>query len=57
MAQSWANHLAHTNAFMYKPGETRVGQNLYCRLPNSAITEVTGEWRPNTLLIKIAMMF
>lgn len=44
MAQHWANHLAHANAFMYKPGETGVGQNLYCRLPNTVATEVTGEW-------------
>ncbi|XP_052132911.1 Golgi-associated plant pathogenesis-related protein 1-like, partial [Frankliniella occidentalis] len=43
MAQNWANHLAHANAFMYKPGETQVGQNLYCRLPNTAVTEVTGQ--------------
>ncbi|KAK3928569.1 Golgi-associated plant pathogenesis-related protein 1 [Frankliniella fusca] len=43
MAQTWANHLAHTNSFMYKPGETLVGQNLYCRLPNTAATEVTGQ--------------
>ncbi|XP_034247844.1 uncharacterized protein LOC117649315 isoform X2 [Thrips palmi] len=43
MAQHWANHLAHANAFMYKPGETSVGQNLYCRLPNTVATEVTGQ--------------
>lgn len=43
VAQHWANHLAHANAFMYKPGETRLGQNLYCRLPNTVATEVTGQ--------------
>lgn len=41
-AQTWANHLAHTNTFYYR-NDREVGQNLYCR-PGSAIpTDVTGQ--------------
>ncbi|XP_070157479.1 uncharacterized protein [Polyergus mexicanus] len=40
-AQSWANHLAHTNTFYYR-NDRNVGHNLYCR-PGSGIPgDVTG---------------
>ncbi|XP_014251443.1 Golgi-associated plant pathogenesis-related protein 1-like [Cimex lectularius] len=41
-AQSWANHLAHTNSFFYR-NDKDVGQNLFCRLTNSLQTDVTGQ--------------
>ncbi|XP_024215444.1 Golgi-associated plant pathogenesis-related protein 1 [Halyomorpha halys] len=41
-AQSWANHLAHTNSFFYK-SDKDVGQNLFCRLTNTLQTDVTGQ--------------
>ncbi|KAF6211917.1 hypothetical protein GE061_012434 [Apolygus lucorum] len=41
-AQSWANHLAHTNSFFYRI-DKEVGQNLFCRLINTLQTDVTGQ--------------
>ncbi|XP_039288070.1 repressed by EFG1 protein 1 [Nilaparvata lugens] len=41
-AQSWANHLAHTNTFFYRQDKD-VGQNLFCRLTNTLQTDVTGQ--------------
>ncbi|KAG8262181.1 hypothetical protein J6590_057753 [Homalodisca vitripennis] len=41
-AQSWANHLAHTNTFFYQQAKD-VGQNLFCRLTNMLQTDVTGQ--------------
>ncbi|XP_046472413.1 uncharacterized protein [Neodiprion pinetum] len=41
-AQTWANHLAHTNTFYYR-NDRDVGQNLYCR-PGGAVTcDVAGQ--------------
>ncbi|XP_054272828.1 uncharacterized protein LOC128993096 [Macrosteles quadrilineatus] len=41
-AQSWANHLAHTNTFFYQQAKD-VGQNLFCRLTNTLQTDLTGQ--------------
>ncbi|XP_075227419.1 uncharacterized protein LOC142327928 [Lycorma delicatula] len=41
-AQSWANHLAHTNTFFYRQDKD-VGQNLFCRLTNTLQSDVTGQ--------------
>ncbi|XP_026474421.1 uncharacterized protein LOC113378110 [Ctenocephalides felis] len=41
-AQTWANHLAHTNKFYYR-SDREVGQNLFCRPANVIQTEVTGQ--------------
>ncbi|BET01020.1 SCP [Nesidiocoris tenuis] len=41
-AQSWANHLAHSNSFFYR-SDKEVGQNLFCRLTNTLQTDVTGQ--------------
>lgn len=41
-AQSWANHLAHTNTFYYK-NDRNVGHNLYCRPGGGVPGDVTGQ--------------
>lgn len=41
-AQTWANHLAHTNTFYYR-NDREVGQNLYCRPGGAVLTDVTGQ--------------
>ncbi|OAD57066.1 Golgi-associated plant pathogenesis-related protein 1 [Eufriesea mexicana] len=41
-AQTWANHLAHTNTFYYR-NDREVGQNLYCRPGGAIPTDVTGQ--------------
>ncbi|KAK1119368.1 hypothetical protein K0M31_013202 [Melipona bicolor] len=41
-AQTWANHLAHTNTFYYR-NDREVGQNLYCRPGSGIPTDVTGQ--------------
>ncbi|KZC13347.1 PREDICTED: uncharacterized protein LOC107191389 [Dufourea novaeangliae] len=41
-AQTWANHLAHTNTFYYR-NDREVGQNLYCRPGGAISTDVTGQ--------------
>ncbi|XP_076292877.1 uncharacterized protein LOC143215031 isoform X2 [Lasioglossum baleicum] len=41
-AQTWANHLAHTNTFYYR-NDREVGQNLYCRPGGAVPTDVTGQ--------------
>ncbi|XP_076387028.1 uncharacterized protein LOC100876376 isoform X3 [Megachile rotundata] len=41
-AQTWANHLAHTNTFYYR-NDRQVGQNLYCRPGGAVPTDVTGQ--------------
>ncbi|XP_071455848.1 uncharacterized protein [Hetaerina americana] len=42
-AQSWANHLAHTNSFHYKEGERSLGQNLFCRNTHTLQSDVAGQ--------------
>ncbi|KAH1005471.1 hypothetical protein HUJ04_006452 [Dendroctonus ponderosae] len=42
LAQTWANHLAHTNRFYYR-NDKDIGQNLFCRSTNALITDVTGQ--------------
>ncbi|KAL0130795.1 hypothetical protein PUN28_002419 [Cardiocondyla obscurior] len=41
-AQSWANHLAHTNTFYYR-NDRNVGHNLYCRPGGGVPGDVTGQ--------------
>ncbi|XP_017880973.1 repressed by EFG1 protein 1-like [Ceratina calcarata] len=41
-AQTWANHLAHTNTFYYR-NDRGVGHNLYCRPGGAITTDVTGQ--------------
>ncbi|XP_053988895.1 uncharacterized protein LOC128881646 [Hylaeus volcanicus] len=41
-AQTWANHLAHTNTFYYR-NDREVGQNLYCRPGGAVPSDVTGQ--------------
>ncbi|XP_065200511.1 uncharacterized protein LOC135831740 [Planococcus citri] len=41
-AQAWANHLAHTNTFLYE-NDKSVGQNIYCRLTSDAQIEVPAQ--------------
>ncbi|XP_044019862.1 GLIPR1-like protein 1 isoform X2 [Aphidius gifuensis] len=42
-AQSWANHLAHTNTFYYR-NDREIGQNLYCRPGGRPVpSDVTGQ--------------
>ncbi|XP_044729443.1 Golgi-associated plant pathogenesis-related protein 1-like [Chrysoperla carnea] len=41
-AQTWANHLAHTNTFYYR-NDRDVGQNLFCRPANALQTDVSGQ--------------
>lgn len=41
-AQTWANHLAHTNTFYYR-NDREVGQNLYCRPGGGVPGDVTGQ--------------
>lgn len=41
-AQSWANHLAHTNTFYYR-NDRNVGHNLYCRPGGAVPGDVTGQ--------------
>ncbi|RZC36701.1 uncharacterized protein BDFB_002786, partial [Asbolus verrucosus] len=42
LAQTWANHLAHTNRFYYR-NDKDIGQNLFCRPSNVLVTDVTGQ--------------
>ncbi|KAJ3665531.1 hypothetical protein Zmor_001023 [Zophobas morio] len=42
LAQTWANHLAHTNRFYYRYDKD-IGQNLFCRPSNVLVTDVTGQ--------------
>ncbi|KAL1490546.1 hypothetical protein ABEB36_013222 [Hypothenemus hampei] len=42
LAQTWANHLAHTNRFYYR-NDKDIGQNLFCRMSNALLTDVTGQ--------------
>ncbi|CAG9857781.1 unnamed protein product [Phyllotreta striolata] len=41
LAQTWANHLAHTNRFYYR-NDRDIGQNLFCRPSNGLVQEVSG---------------
>ncbi|XP_063984400.1 uncharacterized protein LOC135166244 [Diachasmimorpha longicaudata] len=41
-AQTWANHLAHTNTFYYR-NDREIGQNLYCRPGGAVPGEVNGQ--------------
>ncbi|XP_008551327.1 uncharacterized protein LOC103573858 [Microplitis demolitor] len=41
-AQTWANHLAHTNTFYYR-NDREVGQNLYCRPGGPVSGDVGGQ--------------
>ena len=43
LAQTWANHLAHTNRFYYR-NDRDIGQNLFCRPSNSVQADVSGKW-------------
>ncbi len=40
-AQAWANHLAHTNAFLYE-NDKSVGENIFCRLSSDAQIDISG---------------
>ncbi|XP_060525833.1 uncharacterized protein LOC132701711 [Cylas formicarius] len=42
LAQTWANHLAHTNKFYYR-NDRDIGQNLFCRATNVIVTDVSGQ--------------
>ncbi|XP_050295874.1 uncharacterized protein LOC126735838 [Anthonomus grandis grandis] len=42
LAQTWANHLAHTNRFYYR-NDRDIGQNLFCRVTNAVVSDVTGQ--------------
>ncbi|KAK4883271.1 hypothetical protein RN001_006590 [Aquatica leii] len=42
LAQTWANHLAHTNKFYYR-NDKDIGQNLFCRPANALQLDVTGQ--------------
>ncbi|KAJ8965469.1 hypothetical protein NQ314_004114 [Rhamnusium bicolor] len=42
LAQTWANHLAHTNRFYYR-NDKDIGQNLFCRPSNGLIQDVSGQ--------------
>ncbi|XP_017784670.1 PREDICTED: uncharacterized protein LOC108568221 [Nicrophorus vespilloides] len=42
LAQTWANHLAHTNRFYYR-NDKDIGQNLFCRPDNALQNDVTGQ--------------
>ncbi|KAG5895331.1 hypothetical protein JTB14_000601 [Gonioctena quinquepunctata] len=42
LAQTWANHLAHSNRFYYR-NDRDIGQNLFCRPSNGLVQEVTGQ--------------
>ncbi|XP_066246143.1 venom allergen 3-like [Euwallacea similis] len=42
LAQTWANHLAHTNRFYYR-NDKDIGQNLFCRVANGLVSDVTGQ--------------
>ncbi|XP_066581252.1 uncharacterized protein [Prorops nasuta] len=41
-AQTWANHLAHTNTFYYR-NDRDTGQNLYCRPAGAIPGDVNGQ--------------
>lgn len=41
LAQTWANHLAHTNRFYYR-SDKDIGQNLFFRPANAFQNDVTG---------------
>lgn len=41
-AQSWANHLAHTNTFYYR-NDRNVGHNLYYRPGGGVPGDITGQ--------------
>lgn len=47
LAQTWANHLAHTNRFYYR-NDKDIGQNLFCRPSNALQLDVTGKQIPRT---------
>ncbi|XP_056633701.1 uncharacterized protein LOC130899229 [Diorhabda carinulata] len=42
LAQTWANHLAHTNRFYYRI-DKEIGQNLFCRPSNGLVQEISGQ--------------
>ncbi|KAK5650282.1 hypothetical protein RI129_001311 [Pyrocoelia pectoralis] len=42
LAQTWANHLAHTNRFYYR-NDKDIGQNLFCRPASALQLDVTGQ--------------
>ncbi|XP_044757136.1 probable pathogenesis-related protein CaO19.6200 [Coccinella septempunctata] len=43
LAQTWANHLAHTNRFYYR-NDKDIGQNLFCKLSNGVdSTDISGQ--------------
>ncbi|CAG9832622.1 unnamed protein product [Diabrotica balteata] len=42
LAQTWANHLAHTNRFYYR-NDKDIGQNLFCRPSNGLVQEISGQ--------------
>ncbi|CAH1994514.1 unnamed protein product [Acanthoscelides obtectus] len=42
LAQTWANHLAHTNRFYYR-NDKDIGQNLFCRPSNGLVQDVSGQ--------------
>ncbi|CAH1118749.1 unnamed protein product [Phaedon cochleariae] len=42
LAQTWANHLAHTNKFYYR-NDKDIGQNLFCKPSNGLVQEVSGQ--------------
>lgn len=41
-AQQWANHLAQTNEFYYRP-QKNLGQNLFCCPISALVTDLTGQ--------------
>lgn len=41
-AQSWANHLAHTDTFAYQ-NKINHGQNIFCRKPTDPTAEIDGK--------------
>ncbi|KAJ8917128.1 hypothetical protein NQ315_012618, partial [Exocentrus adspersus] len=43
LAQTWANHLAHTNKFYYR-NDKDIGQNLFCRPSNGLVQDVSGHF-------------
>lgn len=43
LAQTWANHLSHTNRFYYR-NDKDIGQNLFCRPVNAYQNDCTGEF-------------
>ncbi|XP_065170389.1 venom allergen 3-like [Atheta coriaria] len=42
LAQTWANHLAHTNRFYYR-NDKDIGQNLFCRPDSGLQSDLTGQ--------------